>query len=83
MDATVLMGLVDVRDSLLSRAEAIRKELGLVQADIAKTCHHPITVRRTSYMEGGYDYVSVSACWDHCITCGAAMNRKETTGGFA
>lgn len=82
-DATALMKLVSKRDDLKASIEAQTNDLLAIQEKIAATCHHPITVKKSSYSPGGYDHTSRSCEWDECTICGAHFNSKETRGGYA
>lgn len=82
-DATALMDLVAKRDRLEADIKAYSGELSSVRKQIVATCHHPITVKKTSYSPGGYDHTSRTCEWDECTICGAHFNSKETRGGYA
>ena len=82
-DATKLMELVEKRSSLAEQITALELEARAVQERIAATCHHPIMVRKSSYISGGYDYQGEDRTWNQCTICGHTSSLKVVMTGFS
>lgn len=80
-DATELLKLVEGRDYILARIESDRELVKNLNSQIKAACFHPMTVKKSTYYPGGYDYESESKNWDECTICGEKFNLVEKYGG--
>lgn len=81
-DITELMGLVETRDTIRARMITDGESLAKLTSKIVEICPHPTTVKKSHYVEGGYNDRSVTTHYDECTICGKRLNVREKMGGY-